>query len=218
MTAMANLENIDWDKGAGLIPAIIQHARSGQVLMLGYMNREALQATLERGRVVFFSRSRQRLWEKGETSGHTLALQAIRVDCDHDTLLVSVIPAGAVCHTGTDTCFGDEAQSQAAQLAFLPELEAVIAKRIEGGSDESYTCRLVARGVRRVAQKVGEEGLEVALAGAGEDDAHLLAESADLLFHLMILLKTRGLSLASVSDELAARHASRAGAPAPPRD
>lgn len=206
MTVIANLEKIDWDKGAGLVPAIIQHARSGEVLMLGYMNREALQATLERGRVVFFSRGRQRLWEKGETSGHALALQGIRVDCDYDTLLVSALPAGAVCHTGSGTCFGNEPQSEAAQLSFLAELQIIIADRIQAGDEASYTARLVARGVRRVAQKVGEEGVEVALAGATEDDAHLLSESADLLYHLLILLRSRGLALGAVVAELESRH------------
>jgi phosphoribosyl-ATP pyrophosphohydrolase/phosphoribosyl-AMP cyclohydrolase len=213
MSAIADLEPIDWDKGAGLIPAIIQHAQSGEVLMLGYMNRESLQATLERGRVVFFSRSRQCLWEKGESSGHSLTLEAIRLDCDRDTLLVSALPAGAVCHTGTATCFGNESQSAAARLAFLPELEAVIASRIQEGDQASYTARLAASGVRRIAQKVGEEGLEVALAGAGEDDAHLLSESADLLYHLLILLQARSLTLAAVVGELEKRHRKQTGAP-----
>jgi phosphoribosyl-ATP pyrophosphohydrolase/phosphoribosyl-AMP cyclohydrolase len=209
MNAIAGIEQIDWGKDAGLVPAIIQHAHSGAVLMLGYMNREALRLTLERGRVVFYSRSRQRLWEKGETSGHTLTLQQIRVDCDHDTLLVTALPAGPACHSGSATCFGDEAASDASRLAFLSELEAIIASRIEAGAQGSYTARLVASGVRRVAQKVGEEGLEVALAGASEDDPHLLSESADLLYHLLVLLRARGLRLEQVVAELANRHASR---------
>jgi phosphoribosyl-ATP pyrophosphohydrolase/phosphoribosyl-AMP cyclohydrolase len=209
MNAIAGVEQIDWLKDAGLVPAIIQHAHSGAVLMLGYMNREALQLTLERGRVVFYSRSRQRLWEKGETSGHTLTLQEIRVDCDHDTLLVTALPAGPVCHSGSATCFGDEAASDASRLAFLSELEATIASRIEAGAQGSYTARLVASGVRRVAQKVGEEGLEVALAGASEDDPQLLSEAADLLYHLLVLLRARGLRLEQVVAELANRHASR---------
>lgn len=213
MNSVANLEQIDWGKGAGLIPAIVQHAQSGEVLMLGYMNRDALQATIERGRIVFFSRSRQRLWEKGESSGHSLALTGLRLDCDRDTLLLSVLPAGPVCHTGTVTCFGNELQSAAARLAFLAELESVIANRIQGGGESSYTARLAAKGVPRIAQKVGEEGVEVALAGAAEDDAHLLSESADLLYHLLILLKARGLSLDAVVAELASRHAGR-GQPA----
>jgi len=209
MSAIANAEQIDWDKGAGLVPAIVQHAQTGAVLMLGYMSREALQATLERGRVVFYSRSKQRLWEKGESTGHTLTLKEIRVDCDQDTLLVTALPAGPVCHTGTTTCFGDAPQSEAGRLAFLSELEAIVASRIQSGEDGSYTARLVARGVRRVSQKVGEEGLEVALAGAGEDDPHLVSESADLLYHLLVLLRARGLTLEQVVAELASRHASR---------
>jgi phosphoribosyl-ATP pyrophosphohydrolase/phosphoribosyl-AMP cyclohydrolase len=206
------MKQIDWDKGAGLVPAIIQHAQSGAVLMLGYMNREALQATLERGRVVFYSRSRQRLWEKGESSGHALTLKEIRVDCDHDTLLVTALPAGPVCHTGTATCFGDETQSAAERLSFLNELEAIVASRIQDGAESSYTARLVAGGIRRVSQKVGEEGLEVALAGATEDDPHLISESADLLYHLVVLLRARGLTLEQVVAELASRHDSRSAA------
>jgi phosphoribosyl-ATP pyrophosphohydrolase/phosphoribosyl-AMP cyclohydrolase len=210
MSTRADLEQIDWDKGAGLVPAIIQHAHSGAVLMLGYMNREALLATLERGRVVFYSRSRQRLWEKGESSGHTLSLKQIRIDCDHDTLLISALPAGPVCHTGTASCFGDAPQSEAEGLSFLGELEAIVASRIQSAGDGSYTARLVASGIRRISQKVGEEGLEVALAGAGEDDPHLVSESADLLYHLVVLLRARGLTLAQVVAELASRHTSRA--------
>jgi phosphoribosyl-ATP pyrophosphohydrolase/phosphoribosyl-AMP cyclohydrolase len=210
MSTRADLEQIDWDKGAGLVPAIIQHAHSGAVLMLGYMNREALLATLERGRVVFYSRSRQRLWEKGESSGHTLSLKQIRIDCDQDTLLISALPAGPVCHTGTASCFGDAPQSEAEGLSFLGELEAIVASRIQSAGDGSYTARLIASGIRRISQKVGEEGLEVALAGAGEDDPHLVSESADLLYHLMVLLRARGLTLAQVVAELASRHTSRA--------
>jgi phosphoribosyl-ATP pyrophosphohydrolase/phosphoribosyl-AMP cyclohydrolase len=209
MSAKADFEQIDWGKGAGLVPAIVQHAQSGAVLMLGYMNRDALLATLERGRVVFYSRSRQRLWEKGESSGHMLTLKEVRVDCDHDTLLVTALPAGPVCHTGAATCFGDEPQSDAARLAFLGELESIVGRRIQESTEGSYTARLVASGVRRVAQKVGEEGLEVALAGAGEDDSHLVSESADLLYHMLVLLRARGLTLAQVAAELASRHASR---------
>jgi len=214
MSTRADLEQINWTKGAGLIPAIIQHANSGAVLMLGYMNHEALLATLERGRVVFYSRSRQRLWEKGESSGHTLWLKEIRIDCDQDTLLISALPAGPVCHTGTASCFGDAPQSEAEGLTFLGEREAIVASRIQSAGDGSYTARLVASGIRRVSQKVGEEGLEVALAGAGEDDPHLVSESADLLYHLVVLLRARGLTLAQVVAELASRHTSRALPPA----
>jgi phosphoribosyl-AMP cyclohydrolase / phosphoribosyl-ATP pyrophosphohydrolase len=201
-----DIERIDWSKSDGLVPAIVQHASSGSVLMLGYMNREALAATLERGRVVFYSRSKQRLWEKGESSGHFLQLVDLRADCDADTLLLSTLPAGAVCHTGSASCFGNEPLTAAAPLSFLLELERVIAQRIADGPEDSYTANLYARGVRRVAQKVGEEGLEVALAGAGEADSALVGECADLLYHLLLLLRSRNLPLAAVIEELRQRH------------
>ena len=202
----ADIERIDWNKDDGLVPAIVQHAGSGSVLMLGYMNRAALAATLERARVVFFSRSKQRLWEKGETSGNHLQLVELRADCDADTLLIAALPAGPVCHTGAASCFGDEALTAAAALSFLLELEQLIARRIAESPAGSYTARLYADGVRRVAQKVGEEGLEVALAGAGESDEALLAECADLLYHLLLLLRSRDLPLAAVIEELRRRH------------
>jgi phosphoribosyl-ATP pyrophosphohydrolase/phosphoribosyl-AMP cyclohydrolase len=205
----ADCERIDWNKGDGLVPAIVQHATDGRVLMLGYMNRAALDATLARGRVVFFSRSKQRLWEKGETSGHFLQLAAVRADCDADTLLIAALPAGPVCHTGSASCFGDEPVSAAAPLGFLLELEQLISQRIAEAPEGSYTASLYARGVRRVAQKVGEEGVEVALAGAGESDEALLAESADLIYHLLVLLRSRGLSLAAVIEQLQRRHAAQ---------
>jgi phosphoribosyl-ATP pyrophosphohydrolase/phosphoribosyl-AMP cyclohydrolase len=206
----ADIEAIDWNKGDGLVPAIVQHASSGSVLMLGYMNRAALAATLARDRVVFFSRSKQRLWEKGETSGHFLQLVGLRADCDADTLLVLALPAGPVCHTGSASCFGDEPLSAAAPLGFLLELEQLIAQRIAAGPEGSYTASLYARGVRHVAQKVGEEGVEVALAGAGETDEALVAESADLLYHLLVLLRSRSLPLSAVIAELRQRHSARA--------
>ena len=205
----ADIERVDWDKGGGLVPAVIQHAQRGTVLMLGYMSRDALRATLERRRVVFFSRSKQRQWEKGESSGHHLDLVDVRLDCDADTLLVSALPNGPVCHTGTASCFGNDAASAAESLAFLAELQAVIASRFAAGQEGSYTAKLHAQGVRRIAQKVGEEGLEVALAGAGEGDEQLLGESADLLFHLLVLLQERGLDLSRVVETLRQRHLAR---------
>jgi phosphoribosyl-ATP pyrophosphohydrolase/phosphoribosyl-AMP cyclohydrolase len=208
----ADLDRIDWNKGDGLVPAIVQHARSGGVLMLGYMNRAALAASLERGRVVFFSRARQRLWEKGETSGNFLELVELRADCDADTLLVMALPAGPVCHTGSASCFGDEALTAVAPPSFLLELEALIAQRIAANPEGSYTARLYAEGIRRVAQKVGEEGLEVALAGAGDPDDTLVAECADLIYHLLVLLRSRSLRLEAVIEELRRRHAARATA------
>jgi phosphoribosyl-AMP cyclohydrolase / phosphoribosyl-ATP pyrophosphohydrolase len=213
--APADIDALDFDKAGGLLPAIVQHAGTGAVLMLGYMNREALHATLARGRVVFFSRSRQRLWEKGETSGHTLRLAGVRADCDRDSLLVSALPAGPVCHTGTDTCFGNaappvrEPQAAHADLAFLGTLEEIIARRLAERPEGSYTARLHAEGPKRLAQKVGEEGLEVALAAVAGSDGELLAESADLLYHLLLLLASRGLGLGRVAAELESRHAAR---------
>lgn len=214
LLALADIATLDFDKSGGLLPAVVQHAESGAVLMLGYMNREALHETLTRRRVVFYSRSRQRLWEKGETSGHALELTAIRTDCDRDTLLVTAIPAGPVCHLGTTTCFGDASPTTAGRLAFLGALETVIARRMADRPEGSYTAQLYAQGPKRIAQKVGEEGLEVALAAVAEADDKLVAESADLLYHLLLLLKSRGLRLEHVVAELESRHAGRARAAA----
>jgi phosphoribosyl-ATP pyrophosphohydrolase/phosphoribosyl-AMP cyclohydrolase len=208
-SATLDPQRIDWAKGDGLVPAIVQDADSGTVLMLGYMNPEALRATRERGRVVFFSRSKRRLWEKGETSGHYLELIDIRLDCDADTLLVSARPQGPVCHTGTATCFGDEPASASGRLAFLSELEHIIGQRIADKPEGSYTARLYSQGPRRMAQKVGEEGVEVALAALSEGDGPLLGEAADLLYHLMLLLRSRSLRLEQVIEELRQRHATR---------
>ncbi len=206
---LIDTRRIDWSKGDGLVPAVVQDVDGGAVLMLGYMNRDALDATLARGRVVFYSRSRQRLWEKGETSGNHLEVAAVRLDCDADALLVLARPAGPTCHTGTRTCFGDAVLTRAEPLAFLARLEDIIGARLSEAPEDSYTARLHARGVRRVAQKVGEEGLEVALAGAGEPDPQLIAESADLLFHLLLLLRSRAIPFAAVVEELRQRHAAR---------
>ena len=203
-----DIESLAFERQQGLLPAIVQHALSGAVLMLGYMDRAALSETLSRRRVVFFSRSRQRLWEKGESSGHALDVQEVLTDCDRDTLLVLALPRGPVCHTGTLTCFGDEARSAAERLAFLESLAATIDQRIAQPSAGSYTARLFAEGPRRIAQKVGEEALEVALAAVSQGERELLGESADLLFHLLVLLKSRGLSLHAVVDELQSRHTS----------
>ncbi len=207
-------DRLDWSKGGGLLPAIVQDAGSGAVLMLGYMNREALEQTRASGRVTFWSRSKQRLWTKGETSGHFLELDQIAADCDHDALLILAKPLGPVCHLGTATCWGTDAPQpaalQAAQpLAFLGLLEQIIAQRILERPPGSYTAKLLAAGTLRIAQKVGEEGLEMALAGAAQDDAHVVGEAADLLFHMLLLLRVRNLSLAEVVTELERRHAQR---------
>jgi phosphoribosyl-ATP pyrophosphohydrolase/phosphoribosyl-AMP cyclohydrolase len=198
---------LDWQKGDGLLPAVIQDAGSGAVLMLGYMNREALAATLASRRVTFWSRSKQRLWIKGETSGHFLDLVAIAADCDQDALLILAQPAGPACHTGTATCWGADApRADAAEVAFLNTLERIIDDRLTRQPDGSYTAKLVAEGTRRVAQKVGEEGLELALAGVVQADEEVIGEAADLLYHTLLLLKVRDLSLTRVIAELKARH------------
>jgi phosphoribosyl-ATP pyrophosphohydrolase len=204
---LADIELLDFAKGDGLLPVVVQHAETGAVLMLGYMNGAALRETFSRRHVVFFSRSKQRLWEKGETSGHFLELAEVRTDCDRDTLLVTAWPRGPVCHVGTATCFGNEPATAGERLAFLGTLESVIAQRVTDRPEGSYTARLFAQGPRRIAQKVGEEGLEVALAAVVETDDKVISESADLLFHLLVMLKSRGLPLERVVAELQARHA-----------
>jgi phosphoribosyl-ATP pyrophosphohydrolase/phosphoribosyl-AMP cyclohydrolase len=205
LTAL-DIDQLAWDKGDGLLPAVIQDANNRAVLMLGFMNREALAESLARGRVVFFSRSKQRLWEKGETSGNTLSIRGIQSDCDNDSLLIQAVPAGPTCHRNTPTCFGDGALPAGADLTFLAQLEEVIAARLADRPEGSYTARLFAEGPRRMAQKVGEEGVEVALAATAGEDAELISESADLLYHLTLLLQAKGLRLVDVARELAARH------------
>lgn len=195
---------LDWSKSSdGLLPAIIQHAHSGQVLMLGYMNPAALQQTLSTGLVTFFSRSKQRLWQKGESSGHVLRLQSLSVDCDRDTLLLQALPAGPVCHLQTATCFGDQPWPG---HGFLGELQALIEARREADPEHSYTARLLQSNMDRVAQKVGEEGVEVALAAMLTDGDKLSDEAADLLYHLLVLLTRSGLNLNSVVQRLQQRH------------
>ena len=176
---------IDWAKGDGLIPAVIQDSRSLRVLMLGYVNAESLRVTLETGLVTFFSRTKQRLWQKGETSGHVLRLLNIELDCDQDTLLMTVDPEGPTCHLGTRTCFGDPTTPS---LATLADLAATIHQRHEVPEAGSYTAKLFESGLARIAQKVGEEGVETALAGA-TGASNLASESADLLYHLLVLLE-----------------------------
>jgi phosphoribosyl-ATP pyrophosphohydrolase/phosphoribosyl-AMP cyclohydrolase len=216
---LANMNTLDFNKGNGLLVAIAQHALSGEILMVAWMNPEALQQSLTRGEAVFFSRSRDRLWHKGETSGNVLQIQAILADCDHDTLLLRVIPRGPACHTGARSCFltDDATHDSALALApsFLAKLELIIDQRLSDGQASnsgsavptpSYTARLAAQGVRRIAQKVGEEGLEAALAATAGDRDELCNESADLLFHLLVLLRHQGLSLNDVLHTLASRH------------
>lgn len=202
------LGQLDWSKGGGILPAIVQHAGNGAVLMLGYMNPEALAATRSSGRVTFWSRSKGRLWTKGETSGHFLELQHIAADCDGDTLLLLAKPVGPACHQGTATCWGAHPPQSAAQpLAFLGALEQIITERIATRAGGSYTAGLLAQGTRRIAQKVGEEGLELALAAVAQSEPEIIGEAADLLYHMLILLQVKNLSLAQVVGELETRHA-----------
>ena len=207
---MTGLEQLDWSKSAGLLPAIVQDAASGAVLMLGYMNREALSATQASGRVTFWSRSKGRLWTKGETSGNFLEVSSIAADCDGDTLLILATPSGPACHLGTRTCFGEAPPRAAAEsLAFLHTLQKIIAERIADPPPDSYTAKLLAQGPRRVAQKVGEEGVELALAAVAQGDAEIIGEAADLLYHVLVLLQSKHLSLEQVVAELEARHRAR---------
>lgn len=198
------IEALAWDKQQGLLPAVVQDARTRRVLMLGYMDRAALEATLATQRVTFYSRSKQRLWMKGETSGDVLELVSLETDCDADTLLVQALPRGPTCHLGRASCFPD------APGDFLAELDALVARRERDRPEGSYSTKLFEAGPRRIAQKVGEEGVETALAAVVQDDAALLGEAADLVFHLTVLLRSRGLGLADVEAVLRDRHAAAA--------
>ncbi|WP_434355863.1 bifunctional phosphoribosyl-AMP cyclohydrolase/phosphoribosyl-ATP diphosphatase HisIE [Parasalinivibrio latis] len=202
---MSLAERIDWEKTGGLVPAVVQDNSSGQVLMLGYMNQDALAKTLETEQVTFYSRTKGRLWTKGETSGNVLQLSNIALDCDNDTLLVKANPIGPTCHTGTTTCFDADAQPEAS-LVFLHQLEQLLASRKTADPDSSYTARLYAKGTKRIAQKVGEEGVEVALAATAGDKEEVISESADLMYHLLVLLQDQGLSLNDVIGKLKERH------------
>lgn len=200
-----NIENLAWDKMKGLMPAIVQDVFDGRVLMQGFMSRDALKVTLETGKVTFWSRSREELWTKGETSGNTLDLVDINSDCDGDCLLVRARPEGPTCHLGTDTCF-DNKGKVLPELAFLAELEHVIATREVDRPEGSYTTSLFESGIKRIAQKVGEEGVETALAAVAGDEEEVLNESADLLYHLLVLLRSRQLELGSLVEVLRLRH------------
>jgi len=204
-----NLRQLDWNKGGGLLPAVVQDARTGRVLMLCYMNEESLRRTLADGKVVFFSRTRNEIWTKGETSGHFLEVVQVSTDCDNDTILVLANPTGPTCHKGTASCFAEALEPDATRIAFLASLEATIAQRIAESPEGSYTSKLYARGLGRMAQKVGEEGVETALAAVTREDPELIGECADLLYHLLVLLKARNLSLDRIVQELASRHAAR---------
>jgi phosphoribosyl-ATP pyrophosphohydrolase/phosphoribosyl-AMP cyclohydrolase len=195
-----DVDALAWDKQQGLLPAIVQDAGNGRVLMLGYMDRSALAHTLRTRQVTFFSRSKQRLWTKGETSGNTLELVSLASDCDGDSLLVQARPRGPTCHLQRASCFSD------APADFLAELDALVAARERERPAGSYSTRLFEAGVRRIAQKVGEEGVETALAGVAQEDDALLGEAADLVYHLVVLLRARGLGWTEVASALEQRH------------
>ena len=196
-----DIDRIDFAKGEGLVPAVVQDASTGAVLMLGYMNRDAVEQTLARKRAVFFSRSKQRLWEKGETSGDVLELVSLEADCDADTLLVQARPRGPTCHLGRPSCFADAPEN------FLAQLDQLVARRERERPSGSYSTKLFEAGTRRIAQKVGEEGVETALAAVAQTDDELLGEAGDLLYHLLVLLRARGLGLQDVATRLRERHA-----------
>ena len=198
-----NTTQVAWAKMDNLVPAIVQDAITGKVLMQGYMDEAALSHTLETGHVTFFSRSKQRLWTKGETSGNTLNLVQIESDCDHDSLLVLANPNGPTCHTGAEACWFDNGQSD---YTFIADLEKLIASRKGADPKSSYTAHLYASGIKRIAQKVGEEGVETALAATVADLDELKNESADLMYHLLVLLQASGLSMQDLVSVLRERH------------
>jgi phosphoribosyl-ATP pyrophosphohydrolase/phosphoribosyl-AMP cyclohydrolase len=195
---------IDFEKCGGLVPAIIQDARTKNVLMMGYMNEEALQKTLDTQKVTFWSRSRKCLWTKGETSGNFLDLVSIKADCDNDTLLVRAIPHGPTCHTGTDTCWAEK--NEESQILFLTELQDFIEKRHEEMPEGSYTTKLFKDGVNKMAQKVGEEALETVIEATNGTSEHLVYEASDMLYHLIVLLTSKGLRIEDLAEELHRRH------------
>lgn len=193
---------LDWEKTNHLMPVIVQHAISGEALMLGYMNPQALAATEQSGKVTFFSRTKQRLWTKGESSGHFLNVVSITPDCDNDTLLILANPVGPTCHLGTSGCFAPTSSD----WGFLYQLEQLLAERKQASPDSSYTARLYASGTKRIAQKVGEEGVETALAATVHDREELTNEAADLIYHLLVLLQDQELDLSKVIGRLRERH------------
>ena len=197
-----NIGELAFDKATdGLLPAIVQDARTRAVLMQGYVNHEALQQTFERGRVTFYSRSKQRLWTKGESSGNHLELVSVAADCDRDSLLIQAYPTGPVCHTGADTCWGEANRGE-----FLDHLERTIQQRRDAPSAESYTSQLLARGINKVAQKVGEEAVELVIEAKDDDRELFLGEAADLMYHYLVLLAAKGYALEDVRAVLRQRH------------
>ncbi|QIM62278.1 bifunctional phosphoribosyl-AMP cyclohydrolase/phosphoribosyl-ATP diphosphatase [Pasteurellaceae bacterium Orientalotternb1] len=203
---MLNQLQINWQKVDNLLPVIIQNATTCEVLMLGYMNQEALQKTLSEKRVTFFSRTKNRLWTKGETSGNFLNVVDMSLDCDNDTLLILVNPIGETCHTGAESCFYQFEQKEQLDWIFFSKLERLIASRKNADPESSYTAQLYAKGTKRIAQKVGEEGVETALAATVKDRNETICEAADLAYHLTVLLQDADLSWADVISKLKARH------------
>ncbi len=194
---------LDFEKMGGLIPAIVQDNNTNKVLMLGFMNEEAVEQTLQTGKVVFFSRTKNRLWMKGETSGNTLSVVSITPDCDNDTLLIKAIPAGPVCHTGTDTCFGEKNQED---IMFLKYLQNFIVRRRQEMPEGSYTTTLFQKGINRMAQKVGEEAVETVIEATNGTEDRLVYEASDLIYHLIVLLTSKGLRIEDLARELQKRH------------
>lgn len=195
------MEQIDFSKGNGLVPVVIQDNNTLQVLMVGYMNEEAFKKTSEEKVVTFFSRSKNRLWTKGETSGNYLYVEEISADCDYDSILISVNPAGPVCHTGSTSCFGDETAK-----GFIYKLEQIINQRINDNIEDSYTNRIFKKGINKVAQKVGEEAVELIIESKDNNIELFRNEAADLLYHLLVLLKAKGVKLESIEEVLKVRH------------
>ena len=202
---MLTEKELDFEKGSGLLPVVVQNAVSGRVLMLGYMNREALMKTLETGRVTFWSRSKNRLWVKGETSKNYLDLVDIAADCDRDTLLILANPQGPTCHLGRESCFGDMTHA----YEFLSQLEMIIASRKEASPETSYTAKLFAKGTQRIAQKVGEEAVETALAATVHNRQETIDETSDLMYHLLVLLQKEGIGMREVIENLKKRHSDK---------
>jgi phosphoribosyl-AMP cyclohydrolase / phosphoribosyl-ATP pyrophosphohydrolase len=195
------MNKIDFEKVNGLVPVVIQDVNSLQVLMVGYMNQEALTKTISENKVTFFSRSKNRLWTKGETSGNFLFVESIETDCDNDSLLIKARPAGPTCHTGSTSCFGEETAK-----GFIYKLESVINQRIDENAEDSYTNKLFRKGINKVAQKVGEEAVELVIESKDDNMNLFKNEAADLLYHLLILLKAKGTSLQSIEEILKSRH------------
>lgn len=195
------MEPIDFNKGNGLVPVVIQDYNTLQVLMMGYMNEEAFKKTQDDGKVTFFSRSKNRLWTKGETSGNFLIVKEITIDCDNDTLLIKVNPAGPVCHSGSKSCFGEETPK-----GFIYELEQIVNQRIDDDIQDSYTNKIFRKGINKVAQKVGEEAVELVIESKDDNPDLFKNEAADLLYHLLILLKAKGTELSEIEEVLLKRH------------